>query len=170
MKSARGRWTMCKWTAMLSISRWKMLSRIGLQNARVAAAVRVVVCRDMRVIRSLDLVVMGRGRSKIHVLRRMTWMDHHGEVLVEVGVKVGDEAGEGKAKGQARRGVKQGEIDHREFYDPNRVVPLPLSLLRPDSPTSQRAILLLSIPSSTRALFLRRVRCCPLQPLCFRRS
>ena len=143
---------MHKWAMMLSISRWRMPSRIGLPNARAAAAARVVVCHDMRVIRSLDLVVMGRGRSKIHVLRRTTWTDRHGEVQVEVGVKVG--VGEGKAKGQARRGVKQGEIDHRVFYVPNCVVPLFLSVLRPDSPTSQRAVLLVSIPSSTRALFL----------------
>jgi len=131
-----------------------MPSRIGQQNARAAVAARVVVCHDMRVTRSLGLVVMGRGKSKIHVRRRTSSGDRHGEVRVGVGVKAGVGAGEGKAKGQARRGEWQGEIDHREFYDPNRVVPLPLSILRPDSPTSKRAILLVPVPSSARALFL----------------
>jgi hypothetical protein len=153
MKSARGHWTMRKWTTTLSISRWRMPSQIGLQNAGVAV-VEVVVCRDMRVTRSLGLEVMGRGKSKIHVHRRTTWTDHHGEVGVEVEVRVGDGAGEGKAKGQARRGVQKEEIDRREFHDTNRVVPLPLSVLRPDSPSSKRAILIVPIPSFTRALFL----------------
>jgi hypothetical protein len=154
MKSAREHWTMHKWTATLSILRWRMPSQIGQQNAGAAAA-GVVVCRDMRATRSLGLEVMGRGKNKIHVHRRTTWTDHHGEVRVEVEVRVGG-AGEGKAKGQARRGAQKEEIDHREFHDTNRVVPLPLSILRPDypTPTSKCAILLVPISSFTRALFL----------------
>ena len=152
MKSARGRWTMRKWTTTLSISRWRMPSRIGQQNAGVAAAGVVVVCRDMRGTRSSGLEVMGRGKSKIHVHQRTTSMDHHGEARVGVEVRV--EAGEGKVQGQARRGVQQEEIDLRELYDTNRVVPLSLSILRPDSPTSKCTILLVPIPSSARALFL----------------
>ena len=89
-----------------------MPSRIGQQNAGGAAAVKVVVvCRDMRVTRSLGLEVIRRGRSKIHVLRRTTWTDRRGEVEVRVEVEVG----EGEAKGQASRVVQQGEIDHRKF-------------------------------------------------------
>ena len=96
MKSARGLWTMRKWTTTPSISRWRMPSRIGQQNAGVAAA-GVVVCRDMRGTRSSGLEVMGRGKSKIHVHRRTTSTDHHGEVRVGVEVRVG--AGEGKVQG-----------------------------------------------------------------------
>jgi hypothetical protein len=137
---------------MLSISRWRMPSRIGQRNAHAVVAGKVVVCHDMRATKSLGLVDTGRGRSKIHVLRRTTWTDRHGEVRVKA--EVGGGGGEDKAKGQARRGVQQGKVDHRVCYDPNRVVPLPLSLPRPDSPSSQRALIFVPIPSSTRALFL----------------
>jgi hypothetical protein len=89
-----------------------MPSRIGQQNARGDAAAKVVVVyHDMRVTRNLGLEIIQKGRNKIHVLRRTTWTDRRGEVEVRVEVEVG--VGEGKAKGQARRGVQQGEIDHR---------------------------------------------------------
>ena len=83
------------------MSRWRMPSQTGdRRNAHAGARSVVAVCRDMLVTRSLGLVAMGRGISKIHARRRTTLTRRRREVgVAECGarVEVGGEEGQGWA-------------------------------------------------------------------------